>query len=86
MREQVLEMRQKLILFDEMQATDEEIKTAVGMSLDLYEKEADKQYEALPLEDKKWVDAKLYEWFKNYKQIFDNGCSMNCCCCGKHEV
>ncbi len=86
MREEVLEMRQRLILFDEMQATDEEVKASVGMPLDIYEETADKHYEALSPEDKKWVDTQLFEWFKNYKQIFGSGgCSLNCSSCGKHQ-
>ncbi|ADR18506.1 hypothetical protein [Calditerrivibrio nitroreducens] len=86
MREEVLEMKQRLILFDEMQATEEEVLSEVGMSLDSYEETAERHYEALSDEDKEWVDKQLFEWFKNYKQFFGGGCSLNCSSCGKHNL
>jgi|GEM_PF-6088503 hypothetical protein len=87
MKEQILEMKQKLIIFDEINLSEDELKAEIGMSLDEFEELIEKKFEELTQNDKEWVDKQLFEWFKGYKQFFgSSGCSLNCSSCGKHEL
>lgn len=86
MKEKVLEMKRKFAVLEDFESQDI-IMSELGMGIDEYESSIDQMYNKLSDEDKQWVDAQLYIWYREYNGFLgDNKCTAGgCSSCGGHH-